>query len=131
MILVTTASKLGYVPESAIPAVVTAVMAREELGSTGLTNGVAIPHTKQADIQRTICLVARSKNGVAFDAIDGEPVFIFFMLLSPKDDAAGHLAALAYISRVVRDSKFVKFLQDAKDVAEIRQLLDEADETLT
>jgi mannitol/fructose-specific phosphotransferase system IIA component (Ntr-type) len=129
-VLIASLVKLEQISEADVAVIYKAVMDREELGSTGISNGVAIPHSKITEVTKTVCLFARSQNGVPFDAIDGDPIFIFFMLLSPKQEAAAHLEGLAFISRAIRDSKFIKFLRDAKTVQEIRELLDEADVSL-
>src|SRR6185369_17939987 len=122
--------KAGRIEEANVKKVVKALMDREELGSTGIGAGVAVPHAKHDSISDLVGAFGRSKKGINFDALDGEPVHILFLLLSSKNASGAHLEALAYISRLVRDEKFVKFLRDTKDVAGIRELLAEADQTL-
>lgn len=122
--------KTGRIEESASNKVVKALMDREELGSTGIGAGVAVPHAKHDSVTDLVGAFGRSKRGINFDALDGEPVHILFLLLSSKSASGAHLEALAYISRLVRDEKFVKFLREAKDVAGLRDLLSEADQTL-
>jgi fructose-specific phosphotransferase system IIA component len=122
--------KTGRIEESASSKVVKALMDREELGSTGIGAGVAVPHAKHDSVADLVGAFGRSKRGINFDALDGEPVHILFLLLSSKSASGAHLEALAYISRLVRDEKFVKFLREAKDVAGLRDLLGEADQTL-
>ncbi len=122
--------KSGRIEESSSPKVIKALMDREELGSTGIGAGVAVPHAKHDSISDLVGAFGRSKKGINFDALDGEPVHILFLLLSSKNASGAHLEALAYISRLVRDEKFVKFLKDAKDVKELRDLLGEADQQL-
>ncbi|MCZ7645197.1 MAG: PTS sugar transporter subunit IIA [Planctomycetota bacterium] len=121
--------KAGRVDGEASKKVIKALMDREELGSTGIGSGVAVPHAKHDSISDLVCAFGRSKKGVNFDALDGEPVFVFFLLLSSKGASGSHLEALAFISRLVRDEKFVKFLRDAKDAKDIRDVLNEADQT--
>ena len=75
-------------------------------------------------------ILKSAKKGIAFEALDGEPVHVLFLLLSSKSASGAHLEALAYISRLVRDEKFVKFLRESKDANGIRELLSEADQTL-
>jgi len=118
----------GRVPEASSKKVIKALMDREELGSTGIGSGVAVPHAKHDSISDLVCAIGRSKKGINFDALDGEPVFIVFLLLSSKSASGSHLEALATISRLVRGEKFVKFLRDAKDRPAIRDLLGEADQ---
>lgn len=107
--------------------IVEAVMKREELGSTGIGRGVAVPHTKHASVDRLIGTVGISQNGVEFNSLDGEKVHIFFLLVSPPDRPGDHLRALENISRQLRDDTFCRFLRQAKSVDDIKQLLDEAD----
>ena len=122
--------KAGRVEEGTVKKVVKALMDREELGSTGIGAGVAVPHAKHDSVNDLVGVFGRSKRGINFDALDGEPVHVLFLLLSSKSASGAHLEALAYISRLVRDEKFVRFLRDAKDVAGLRDLLNEADQTL-
>ena len=123
--------KTGRIDESTSGKVVKALMDREELGSTGIGAGVAVPHAKHDSITDLVGAFGRSRKGINFDALDGEPVHILFLLLSSKSASGAHLEALAYISRLVRDEKFVKFLREAKDVAGLRELLGEADQLLS
>lgn len=107
--------------------IVQAVMKREELGSTGIGRGVAVPHTKHASVNRLIGTVGISRDGVDFQSLDGEKVQVLFLLVSPPDRPGDHLRALENISRQLRDDTFCRFLKQAKTVEEIKQLLDEAD----
>lgn len=117
------------IQESVSKKIVKALMDREELGSTGIGSGVAVPHAKHDAITDLVCAFGRSKKGINFDALDGEPVHVVFLLLSSKSASGAHLEALAFISRLVRDDKYVRFLRDAKNVKDIRELLAEADQT--
>src|SRR5208283_2510962 len=101
--------KTGRIDESTSGKVVKALMDREELGSTGIGAGVAVPHAKHDSITDLVGAFGRSRKGINFDALDGEPVHILFLLLSSKSASGAHLEALAYISRLVRDEKYVKF----------------------
>jgi PTS system nitrogen regulatory IIA component len=76
---------------------------REQLGSTGIGNGVAIPHGKLADLDRPLLCLARSREGISFDAADNRPVHLFAMLLSPQSMAEEYLQALAGVSRVLKN----------------------------
>lgn len=105
-----------------------ALIKREELGSTGIGKGVAVPHTKHASINKIVGLLARSVKGVEFDALDGEPVFLFFLLLSPSDSAGSHLSALERISNVIRDGDFRRFIKEASNKDEVIEILKEVDE---
>jgi PTS system nitrogen regulatory IIA component len=121
--------KAGKVEESASKKVIKALMDREELGSTGIGSGVAVPHAKHDSVSELVGVFGRSRKGINFDALDAEPVHVLFLVLSSKGASAVHLEALACISRLVRDEKFVRFMREAKDVAALRELLKEADET--
>lgn len=107
--------------------IVKAILKREELGSTGIGRGVAVPHTKHPSAQRLIGTVAVSNEGIDFDSLDGEKVQLLFLLISPPDRPGDHLRALENISRQLRNETFCRFLKQAKTPGEIRQLLDEAD----
>jgi mannitol/fructose-specific phosphotransferase system IIA component (Ntr-type) len=105
-----------------------AIMNREELGSTGIGQGVAVPHTRHPKADRLICTVAISQRGVDFAALDGEPVDILFLLISPPFKPGDHLRALETISRHLKDEKFVRFLRQARDKDSVADLLEEADQ---
>jgi fructose-specific phosphotransferase system IIA component len=107
--------------------IVKAILKREELGSTGIGRGVAVPHTKHASVNRLVGTVAVSSEGVDFDSLDGEKVQLFFLLISPPDRPGDHLRALENISRQLRNDTFCRFLKQAKTAEDIKQLLDEAD----
>lgn len=107
--------------------IVKAVLKRELLGSTGIGRGVAIPHTKHGSVRRLIGTVAVSPVGVSFDSLDGEPVHVFILLVSPQDQPGDHLRALENVSRTLRDDGFVRSLRQAKTANAIWDLLEEAD----
>jgi fructose-specific phosphotransferase system IIA component len=109
---------------------VAALMAREQLGSTGIGQGLAVPHAKHSSVVNLVAAFGRSKKGIDFDSLDGEPVYLVFLLLSNKEASGQHLEALAYITKLLRDDLFCRFLKDAKDHAEIVDLLKEADQKL-
>ncbi|MBI4430548.1 MAG: PTS sugar transporter subunit IIA [Candidatus Omnitrophica bacterium] len=99
------------------------LMDRENLGSTGIGQGIAIPHGKTESAKNLIAVFGISKKGVNFDALDGEPVYVFFLLLAPKEAAGPHLKALARISRLLRDSYFCKQLRAAKTAQQVHDML--------
>ena len=107
--------------------IVKAIMKREELGSTGIGRGVAVPHTKHPSVNRLVGTVAVSPEGIDFDSLDGDPVHLFFLLVSPPDRPGDHLRALENISRQLRDETFCKYLKASKSPEDIQQLLEEAD----
>ena len=104
-----------------------AVMSREALGSTGIGQGVGIPHAKSQSVKELVAAFGLSKNGVDFDSLDGEPVYIFFLLLAPEESAGPHLKALARISRMLKDKYFRELLRKAKDENEVLRIIQEED----
>jgi mannitol/fructose-specific phosphotransferase system IIA component (Ntr-type) len=119
--------KAGKVDNEEYESIVKAILKREELGSTGIGRGVAVPHTKHPCVDRLVGSVAVSPQGVDFASLDGEVVHLFFLLISPPDRPGDHLRALENISRQLRDDTFCKFLKQAKNVEDIQTLLNEAD----
>lgn len=117
----------GRIDAAQYESIVKAILKREELGSTGIGRGVAVPHTKHASVDQLVGTVAISADGVDFASLDGEMVHVFFLLVSPMDRPGDHLRALENISRQLRNDTFCRFLKKARDPAEIQQLLDEAD----
>jgi len=107
--------------------VVRAILKRELLGSTGIGRGVAIPHTKHNGVERLIGTVAVSPKGVSFESLDGEPVQVFVLLISPQDRPGDHLRALENVSRCLRDDNFVKALRAATTRDQIWTLLEKYD----
>ncbi|MEM6470792.1 MAG: PTS sugar transporter subunit IIA [Planctomycetota bacterium] len=108
--------------------IVAAIMKREELGSTGIGRGVAVPHTKHPSVEKLVGTVGVSEEGVDFDSLDGERVQLFFLLISPPERPGDHLRALENISRQLRDETFCRFLKQSKSADDISQLLQEADD---
>jgi len=117
----------GGIEKDEFESIVKAILKREELGSTGIGRGVAVPHTKHPSVDRLVGTVAVSNEGVDFDSLDGEKVHLFFLLISPPDRPGDHLRALENISRQLRDDTFCRFLKQSKTKEDIQQLLDEAD----
>jgi PTS system fructose-specific IIA component/PTS system nitrogen regulatory IIA component len=107
--------------------IIKAIMKREELGSTGIGKGIAVPHTKHPSVSKLVGTVGVSAEGVDFNSLDGEKVQLFFLLVSPPDRPGDHLRALENISRQLRDDTFCRFLKQARSPADIQQLLEEAD----
>lgn len=117
----------GGIESGEFESIVKAILKREELGSTGIGRGVAVPHTKHPSVDKLVGNVAVSREGVDFDSLDGEKVHLFFLLISPPDRPGDHLRALENISRQLRDDTFCRFLKQSKGNEDILQLLDEAD----
>ena len=109
-------------------AVLTSLNEREQLGSTGFGHGVAIPHARIEGLERIYGLFARLGEPVDYKAIDGKPVDLVFLLLSPMDAGADHLKALASISRVTRDAGILERLRGARSRDALAALLMGADE---
>ena len=99
------------------------LMAREALGSTAIGQGVAIPHAKSECVNKMVGCLGVSKPGVDFDSLDGEPAYIFFLLLAPVDSAGPHLKALARIAKILKDKYCRENLKSAKDEKTILKLI--------
>ena len=117
----------GYLKGGDPEDIVKAILKRELLGSTGIGRGVAIPHTKHTSVDRLVGTVALSRHGVPFESLDGEPVHVFVLLISPQDRPGDHLRALENVSRSLRDDGFVRSLRQASMREDIWKLLEEAD----
>ncbi len=117
----------GEIKESDRPDIIKAIMKREELGSTGIGRGVAVPHTKHASVEKLVGTVGVSAAGLDFESLDGQDASLFFLLVSPPDRPGDHLRALENISRQLRDDTFCRFLRQAAGAEDILQLLEEAD----
>ena len=117
----------GKIAEDQFDSIVNAILKREELGSTGIGRGVAVPHTKHPSVQELVGSVAVSEEGVEFDSLDGDKVHLLFLLISPPDRPGDHLRALENISRQLRDDTFCSFLKQSKEPTDVWQLLEEAD----
>ncbi|MBP1688671.1 MAG: putative IIA-like nitrogen-regulatory protein PtsN [Deltaproteobacteria bacterium] len=92
---------------------------RERLGSTGIAEGVAIPHAKLPGLPKVIGVVGRHRQGIDFASLDGTPTKLFFLLVTPAEAAAQHLKALAQVSRLVKDAVFRERLMTATDRHEL------------
>jgi mannitol/fructose-specific phosphotransferase system IIA component (Ntr-type) len=116
----------GFFRDGDVDEITKAVLRREQLGSTGIGRNIAIPHTKHASVDHLIGSLALSRAGVPFDSIDGEPVYVFVLLVSPQDRPGDHLRALENVVRTMKDETFVKNLRQAATRADIWHLLDDA-----
>ena len=108
--------------------VVKALLEREGLGSTGIGQGIAIPHGKTDKVKELVAVLGVSRKGVNFDALDGESVYIFFLLVAPKDTAGPHLKALAQISRLLRDGYFCELIKRCQTSEELFELIKHEEE---
>jgi PTS system nitrogen regulatory IIA component len=100
---------------------------RENLQSTGIGDGVAIPHGKLAGLPKLLAGFARSPRGVDFASIDGQPTYLFFLLVVPEHSGGMHLKALARISRFFRDAGFRKALMEAETREDVLRAIEEED----
>lgn len=114
------AARMTGEPERAIFDV---LMEREKLGTTGVGNGIAIPHGKLASLDRLYGLFARLEHPIDFDAIDERPVDLIFLLLAPETAGADHLKALARVSRLLRDKSACEKLRGTDDPEALYSLL--------
>jgi PTS system nitrogen regulatory IIA component len=103
------------------------LLERESLQSTGIGEGVAIPHGKLPGLDRLLASFARSRPGVDFESIDGQPTHLFFLLVVPEHSGGQHLKALARISRFFRDAAFRKHLLEAEQLDDIFRAIEEED----
>jgi PTS system nitrogen regulatory IIA component len=108
--------------------VVEVLLEREKLGSTGIGDGIAIPHGKMKGIKELVTSFGRSITGVDFESIDNKPTHLFFLLVAPENSAGIHLKALARISRLLKDSSFRNRLMEARDRQDLFRIIAEEDE---
>jgi PTS system nitrogen regulatory IIA component len=101
---------------------------RESLGSTGIGEGVAIPHGKIADLNDIVIAFGRSSGGITYDSLDGKPVHLLFLLLAPENSAGQHLKILAKISKMLKEPEFRKKLLKARSQSELYKIIIEQDD---
>jgi PTS system nitrogen regulatory IIA component len=118
----------GAIKEKDVNRLIQILLKREALGSTGIGQGVAIPHGKSDCVTKLVAAFGVSRAGVNFDSLDGEPVHLFFLLVAPEDSAGPHLKALARISRLLKDKHFRDSLLSAKDEKLLIKTIREEDE---
>jgi mannitol/fructose-specific phosphotransferase system IIA component (Ntr-type) len=123
--LLAAAQATGAVPAAAVKALQKRLGDREAIGSTGLGNGVAVPHVKGDQVDRATLVLGRCRKGLEWQAIDGRPVQVLFLLVSPSDEPEVHLQCLRWIAGLARNADFRRFLLDAADPAAMRELLRE------
>lgn len=116
------AATLTAMPESAI---FEALLQRERLGSTGIGEGIAIPHGKLAGLDRIFGLVARLEKPIDFEALDGQPVDVLFLLLAPEGAGADHLKALARVARVLREPGLIERVRATRDATALYAIMTE------
>ena len=104
------------------------LLERENISSTAIGEGVAIPHGKMAEVEKVYGVFARSRRGVDFKSMDGGATHLFFLLVAPEDSAADHLKALARISRLLKDGAFRKRLLEEKSAEDIFKVIKQEDQ---
>lgn len=104
---------------------------RENLGSTGIGDGIAIPHGKIPGINDIVVAFGRSTGGIPFDSMDGKPVYLFSLLLAPENSAGQHLKILAKISKMLKDTDFRKKLLKAKSQSDLYKIITDQENIYT
>lgn len=118
----------GEIDKRCCNKLIDALMARESLGSTAIGQGIAIPHAKSDCVTKLVAAFGLSKKGVDFDSLDGELIYVFFLLLAPQDSAGPHLKALARISHLLKDKYFRDMLKGSQDDKSVIKIISEEDE---
>lgn len=126
--LATALAKAEALPASAIEEIVAALIKREQNGSTGFGKGVAVPHVKHPAVKRMAGTIGRSVSGIEFAALDHQPVFTIFLLLSPENQPQQHLQAMNIVFSNLQKDIFRRFLRQSATKEAIVDLLDEADQ---
>jgi PTS system nitrogen regulatory IIA component len=126
--LVGALSRAGALPQACVDEVVTALIKREQNGSTGFGKGVAVPHVKHAKVKKMAGTIGRSVNGLDFASLDHQPVYSIFLLLSPDNQPQQHLQAMNIVFSNLQEDTFRRFLRQSTTRQTIIELLDEADQ---
>lgn len=122
--MVTSLSEAGFFRGADLNDIVKAVLKREQLGTTGIGRNIAIPHSRHAAVDRLIGTMAIAPDGLPFDSLDGEPVYVFILLVSPQERPGDHLRALESVVRTMRNEDFVRQLRACKTRDELWTLLE-------
>lgn len=117
----------GAADESLRQELINRVLERERRGSTGFGKGVAVPHVKHKSVRQMAAAVGLSPGGVDFQALDRQPVYMVFLLLSPEDRPDDHLKAMEVIFKHLGQETFRRFLRQAQTVDDVMTLIEEAD----
>ena len=126
--MVTSLASAGALPDAAVDEVVAALIKREQNGSTGFGKGVAVPHVKHPKVKKMVGTIGRSEAGLDFAALDHQPVYSVFLLLSPENQPQQHLQAMNIVFSNLQKDMFRKFLRQSATRDAIVELLDEADQ---
>ena len=116
----------GHFRDADLDDIVKAVLRREQLGTTGIGRYIAIPHSRHPAVDRLIGNLGVAPGGLPFESLDGEPVYVFVLLVSPQDRPGDHLRALEAVVRTMRDEEFVRRLRACQTREEIWALLETA-----
>jgi PTS system nitrogen regulatory IIA component len=127
--LVESVAKAGGIAPDAVDDIVGALIKREQTGSTGFGKGVAVPHVKHPKVLKMVGTVGRSASGLDFAALDHQPVYSIFLLLSPENQPQQHLQAMNIIFTNLQKDMFRRFLRQSASREAILELLDEADQS--
>jgi len=122
------AAVINHEPSIDKHTLVKVLLERERLGSTGIGDGVAIPHGKYHGISQPLVSFGRSRSGLDFESMDGQPAHLFFLLVAPENSANVHLKVLATIARILKNSAFRKALMEAGSEEEIYRKIAQYDE---
>ena len=109
------------------PSLVASLIEREALGSTGIGHGVAIPHGRSAELETTVMAMGRSKQDVNFDAIDGQPTRLFFLLVAPENGTTQYLHVLAKVARLMKDEGSRRKLLESETPEQVLELIQQAE----
>jgi len=110
--------------------IVRVLQERERLGSTGIGDGVAIPHGKLRNLDQLLICFGRSRKGVDFDSMDGKPAYLFFLLIAPEDAAGVHLKTLARISKLLKNPEVRRRLIEAEGSEELYRIIADEDDRI-
>lgn len=125
--LVQSLADSGQIPRSKTDELVSAILSRERVATTGMGKGVAMPHAKHPSIKKVTATIGRSSDGIDFNALDQGPVYTIVLLLSPPDAPEQHLQAMETIFRHLQRDNFRRFMRQASEKREIVELVAEAD----
>lgn len=120
----------GEIGESDVEPIIEGLMARERLGTTGIGRGLAIPHVRYDELEKLVIAVGRSDTGIDFASVDGSPVTIVFLILSPESQQDDYLAALRWVSIVARDEYHNKLLHGARTAGDFVELFQDIQDAL-
>jgi len=114
---------LHKVSSASYDTILKSLIEREKLGSTAIGQGIAIPHARVEEIRKPLLVIGIKKEGMDFDSLDGEPVYVIFLIISSRREAGLHLKMLATISKLLRDKFFVEKLRTVDTPREVRELI--------